>query len=606
MAYVEIVTTSERWQIVKDQWDALVADARASIYQTSAWLCNWWDYYGQGVGPEGGIIDFYGQAVGPIKVRLAVCLVWDQDTLIGAAPFYLHRKFHWQVEVARCLRVIGGYHTDLVALPGKETLVGELIAEEILHERLADTMVLWEVPTNSPTASAFVATLRRRDASVREHAGEDRCTTVIPPSFEQFFEGLSRNRRNEHRHAAEAVERLGVTIETSSSSGGSLDAEMRAFFDLHCNRWRAAGIVSPYSDEGRRRHMLNVARAFRERGWLHLVSLVHKGHIAETNLQFYWPHTGTAYRHQDARDLEWTAFAPGKFLLTTTFSHMLRAGLTRCDHGRGKEEYKTYYKPIVVDRTHSVEVIPPPQYARPIGVALNGLRSVRAKAQSLRLRRAERAFDRAHGVTTEEYSEPADLHGAESCNPYEGTSAQAFRAIFARVRIPYGDFSFVDLGSGKGRVVLMASELPFQKIIGVEVSAELHRVAQDNVMKFRTADQRCRNIQLLCSNVSEFQIPAGKTVFYLFNPFQKPVLETVLANIGRSLEERPRDIFIVYYNDKYELTDLAPFLEKVDSGAARYVPPGYERVEQRPFAIFRNKAKQPTDVGASQPVLALS
>jgi hypothetical protein len=98
-----------------------------------------------------------------------------------------------------------------VALPGKETLVGELIAEEILHERIADTMVLWEIPAQSPTANAFLAAMRRREASVQEHACEERCTTLIPPSFEEFLAGLSRNRRYQYRHAAAAVERLGVT-----------------------------------------------------------------------------------------------------------------------------------------------------------------------------------------------------------------------------------------------------------------------------------------------------------------------------------------------------------------------------------------------------------
>jgi hypothetical protein len=111
MAHVEIVTNAKRWLTVKEQWDTLVKGAHASVYQSFEWLYNWWEYYGQGVGPEPGIIDFYGQAVGPIKVGLAVCLVWEQDALIGAAPFYLHRKFTWQIEVARCLRDDRGLST---------------------------------------------------------------------------------------------------------------------------------------------------------------------------------------------------------------------------------------------------------------------------------------------------------------------------------------------------------------------------------------------------------------------------------------------------------------------------------------------------------------
>src|SRR5689334_23652607 len=35
-------------------------------------------------------------------------------------------------------------------------------------------------------------------------------------------------------------------------------------------------------------------------------------------------------------------------------------------------------------------------------------------------------------------------------------------------------FTFVDIGSGKGRVLLMAAEYPFPHIIGVELLPELH------------------------------------------------------------------------------------------------------------------------------------
>lgn len=603
MANVEIVTSVQRWLNVKDQWDAVVKDARASIYQTSTWLCNWWDYYGQGVGPTHGI-DYFGQSVGPTRAQLGICLVWEHDALIGMAPFYFHRRFRWKMEVARSVRLIGGYHTDFIALPGKEALVGELIAKEILHERIADTIYLWDVPENSPTVNAFLATMRRDDASVHERTREERCTTLIPPSFEEFFAGLSGYRRRDYRRAMKASERLGVTVEIASRPEASLDAVMDAFFDLHCERWGAVGIVSPYSHLGRRQHMLSVVRSFHKQGWLHLVSLTHQSRIIAVQLLFFWPYNRTAYRHQDARDLSWVAFSPGKFLHITIFSHMLQAGLTRCDHGRGTEDYKMYYKPIVVDQIHSMEVTLPVRYARPLGVALNRLRSARdvirnpardaiRSFRSRRLEKTEREFDLKHGVKTEDYIEKLDdlnvSSRAEFRNGYHATSAPALQAILSSLQIPYDDFVFIDLGSGMGRAILMASEFPFKKIVGVEFSSELHRVAQQNVLNFRSVSQRCQNIELVCMDAVEYPVPAENTVFYLYNPFQEPIMERVLENIRRSLEDHPREILIAYYNSKYDLVEMAPFLEKVRSGATRHVPPGYQRVEQRPFAIFRNK-----------------
>src|SRR5579864_7137056 len=59
------------------------------------------------------------------------------------------------------------------------------------------------------------------------------------------------------------------------------------------------------------------------------------------------------------------------------------------------------------------------------------------------------------------------------------------------------DFTFIDLGSGKGRVLLMASDYPFKRIIGVEFMLELHRVAQKNIAGYSSDRQQCRQIETI-------------------------------------------------------------------------------------------------------------
>ena len=55
----------------------------------------------------------------------------------------------------------------------------------------------------------------------------------------------------------------------------------------------------------------------------------------------------------------------------------------------------------------------------------------------------------------------------------------------------FRDFIFIDLGSGKGRALLMASDYPFRRIVGVELLPQLHRAAQDNLTKYRSETQQC-------------------------------------------------------------------------------------------------------------------
>jgi SAM-dependent methyltransferase len=113
-------------------------------------------------------------------------------------------------------------------------------------------------------------------------------------------------------------------------------------------------------------------------------------------------------------------------------------------------------------------------------------------------------------------------------------------------------FTFVDLGSGKGRTLLLASQYPFRKIVGVELIEELHRVAEKNIREYQDAEQRCRQIESVLGDARAYEFPLEPTVLYLFNPFPERALVEVLDRLGKSLAEFPRAIWIVYHNPLLE------------------------------------------------------
>jgi len=112
--------------------------------------------------------------------------------------------------------------------------------------------------------------------------------------------------------------------------------------------------------------------------------------------------------------------------------------------------------------------------------------------------------------------------------------------------IDYRDYLFVDLGSGKGRMLFVASEFPFQKVVGVEFAEELHKIALKNVCNYRSRTQKCKNIECLLMDAAQFVLPRAPTVFFLYNAFGPPVLVPVLRNLEKSLGDAPRDVFLVY------------------------------------------------------------
>lgn len=126
------------------------------------------------------------------------------------------------------------------------------------------------------------------------------------------------------------------------------------------------------------------------------------------------------------------------------------------------------------------------------------------------------------------------------------------------------DYTFIDLGSGKGRVLLMASDCPFQKIVGVEFMPELHRAAQKNISGYSSGRQQCRQIETVCMDARDFQFPPGPLVVYLFNPFSESTFAQVLENLSRSVEQMPRPVYVAYRFTEFEkLLSEAGWLEKV-------------------------------------------
>ena len=108
------------------------------------------------------------------------------------------------------------------------------------------------------------------------------------------------------------------------------------------------------------------------------------------------------------------------------------------------------------------------------------------------------------------------------------------------------DFTFIDLGSGKGRALLMAADYPFRKIVGVEFMPDLCRAAQKNLAGYSSDRRQCRHIEIECMDARDFQFPAGPLVVYLFNPFSEPTFARVLENLWRSVEQAPRRVYIAY------------------------------------------------------------
>jgi SAM-dependent methyltransferase len=137
--------------------------------------------------------------------------------------------------------------------------------------------------------------------------------------------------------------------------------------------------------------------------------------------------------------------------------------------------------------------------------------------------------------------------------------------------LPCHEFTFIDFGSGKGRAVLLAATFPFQKVIGVEFSPELHAVARQNLQKFRMEDRKSKDVELICMDVADYQLPESPLVLFLNHPFERPMMGDFVEKVKRSYASHPRRMVVLYFEPKHtEFWDNVDFLTKVQSVPAIY------------------------------------
>lgn len=180
------------------------------------------------------------------------------------------------------------------------------------------------------------------------------------------------------------------------------------------------------------------------------------------------------------------------------------------------------------------------------------------KTTYARLRRSlgQLAYEKRYGVRTADLIELDKLGIAgEGRGYYVAASWRTLRRTLPRKAITPRDV-FVDFGSGMGRMVLEAARFPFGRVIGVELSQDLHDIAEDNVRRTR---QRllCRDIDLVRTDVLDYAVPDDVTVVFFNNPFQGPVFATVIDRLVATLDRNPRQLRIIYYNPVEEQTVLA-------------------------------------------------
>jgi SAM-dependent methyltransferase len=177
--------------------------------------------------------------------------------------------------------------------------------------------------------------------------------------------------------------------------------------------------------------------------------------------------------------------------------------------------------------------------------------------------RNDESFDREHGTETQGIIKVYKLDAVNTSyihsHGYEPCETSRLRSDLAVPPIQREQYDFLDLGCGKGRALIIAGEMGFRSVVGVELSPMLSEVAARNLRICGV------NGYVVTQDVSLFEVPDTPCICYLFDPFGKQVMQKFLANLERRLRRSRNDLWVIYQDPVYaEVLESCPFLRVVE------------------------------------------
>lgn len=159
----------------------------------------------------------------------------------------------------------------------------------------------------------------------------------------------------------------------------------------------------------------------------------------------------------------------------------------------------------------------------------------------------EHNFDQTFKVNTTGRISAWRLGVGREGNEYKPIPVHAFRQMLRHVPVAHREWSFIDIGCGKGRAVILACTFPFASVAGVELSDTLCAVARSNAASF-AQDPRCvvRDAQIVCADATVWPIPPGKVIIHMNSPFVGAAMQRFAARLA----DRVPDLYVLYWNPR--------------------------------------------------------
>jgi len=317
MLRVVPITTLESLLELKLYWNSLLEKSGTNyIFLTFEWILCWWQHFGK-------------------RRELHVLTVWDDETLIGIAPFMIRSN-----KLLKYVEFIGrgtaDYH-DFILVKDRTKCMDIIFSYFMQNGNIWDIIDIMLIRDDSPNLVPLYEVLQKYSIRFISNNCYQCPCIYLPQSWDLYEKTLSKNLVNDTRRCLRRLKDLGPYEIIHSGTNDVLDS----FFDQHINRWKALGISSKFSNKVYRKFYSNLATIGKERGWFSLSCLVSNGRPISFIYGFIY--SGIYSYLFSSYDLSYKYVSPGKILLQDLLLNCIKNRVYIFDFGGGTESYKFQY-----------------------------------------------------------------------------------------------------------------------------------------------------------------------------------------------------------------------------------------------------------------------
>lgn len=336
----ELIRELEDFELLREEWDKLLEESEAHIFQSFEWQYIWWHHFGD-------------------DRPLNILAFRKEGELVGLAPFFLDDTSLWGEQTFLKLRFIGcsipggeaiGTFADYSPTDYLDVIAHSEYKDEVARALLNYLEQTWnqfdqidfdEIPEDGIIHEHLIPKMKERGWSFKKKRKEVCPYITYPDSMEDYLLDLDRKARYELRYSKRAVTEKELFSVYEAKNDEEIEKVFADFVALHQERWNKQGMPGAFADQRYARFLKDIARVFNQRGWLRLTTAIDNDDSCIA-VDFAFAFKNCTYDYQKAFDYDspLAKYSPGRALMYFLMEEAIENDRSVFELLRGGEKYK--------------------------------------------------------------------------------------------------------------------------------------------------------------------------------------------------------------------------------------------------------------------------